>query len=130
LRYRLHMPRQDGPRDAWKPFLTPTGGMVGDLHSLMYIVGDSERPARLTIDMPAGWKAASGLEPTTDPRTFAGPTELVLDSPGMIGKFDEWDLTIGRVPHKIVVWSPSDAKPFDAKPLVDGIKKIAAEAIK
>jgi len=130
IKYRVHLPPQSGARDAWKPFLTPTGGMVGDLHSLMYIVGEDRWPAQVALDMPAGWKAACGLEPTADSHTFIGPTELVLDAPVMIGKFDEWDFAVRGVPHKIVIWSPADAKPFDAKPLVDGLEKLAAEAIK
>src|SRR5207253_5693038 len=75
IRYRLDLPPQERPiRDAWKPFLTPTGGMVGDLHSLMYVVGEESRSGRLTLDIPAGWSAASGLKPTADPRTFTGST--------------------------------------------------------
>src|SRR5215813_10267855 len=40
VRYRIHLPPQTTPtRAAWKPFLSPTGGLIGDLHSLMYVVG-------------------------------------------------------------------------------------------
>src|SRR6266404_8904854 len=36
VKYHIHLPPQDTPtRAAWKPFLSPTGGLVGDLHSLM-----------------------------------------------------------------------------------------------
>ena len=78
VRYRLHLPPQvNENRDAWKPFLTTTGGMVGDLHSLMYVVGNSSAPSQLTLDMPADWKAASGLEANRDARTFTGPAELM-----------------------------------------------------
>jgi predicted metalloprotease with PDZ domain len=96
----------------------------------MYIVGDTERPARLTLDLPIGWSAAAGLKPTADPNTFTGATELMLDAPVMIGKFFSSDFVAGGIRHKIVIWSPRDAAAFDPKPLVDGIKKIAAEAIK
>lgn len=131
LRYHLRLPMQERPvRDAWKPFLTPTGGMVGDVHSLMYVVGEESRPARLTLDIPPGWAAASGLEPTSDPRIFTGSTELMLDSPVMIGKFNEWKFDAGGVPHKIVIWSPPDAKQVDAEPIVSGVKKLSDEAIK
>ena len=131
IRYRLHLPPQvNENRDAWKPFLTSTGGMVGDLHSLMYVVGNSSAPSQLTLDMPADWKAASGLESNRDARIFTGSAELMLDAPVMVGKFQEWSFTAGRVPHKIVVWSPPDAPPFNSAPLVDGLKKIAAEAIR
>lgn len=131
VRYRLHLPAQTGPRrDAWKPFLTPTGGMVGDLHSLMYVVGADSAPARLMLDMPKDWAAASGLDPTADPKTFAAPVEIMLDAPVIIGKFREWKFTAGGVPHRIVVWAPPDAPDFDTGPLVSGIQKLAEQAVK
>lgn len=131
VRYRLTLPPQERPvRDAWKPFLTLTGGMVGDLHSLMYVVGETSSVARLTLDMPAGWAAATGLEPTTDPRVFTGTTELMLDSPVMIGSLKEWKFVEAGVPHKVVIWSQPDAKPFDAEPIVDGIQKLTKEAVR
>lgn len=130
IRYRLHLPSQDDRLpDAHKPFLTPTGGMVGDLHSLMYIVGDYARPAHLELDLPADWSAASGIEPGDDGRSFSAPTELMLDSPVMIGKFDEWRFVARGVPHKVVIWSAAGAKPFDHKPLYDGVEKLVRETL-
>jgi predicted metalloprotease with PDZ domain len=130
IRYRLRLPPQNGPvRDAWKPFLTANGGMVGDLHSLMYLVGEESRRAKLTLEMPADWKAASGLEPTRDPRTFTGSTELMLDSPVLIGAVREWKFNVAGVPHTMAIWAPPDAKPYDAGPLLDGIKRLAEQAV-
>lgn len=130
IRYRLYLPLQDGPvRDAWKPFLTSAGGMVGDLHSLMYLVGEESRRAQLTLDMPAYWKASCGLESTRDPRTFSGSTELMLDSPVLIGAVREWKFSVAGVPHTMAIWSPPDAKSYDAGPLLDGIKRLAQQAV-
>src|SRR5688572_21792274 len=40
VKYRLHLPPQTTPnRSVWEPFLSPTGGLIGDVHSLMYVVG-------------------------------------------------------------------------------------------
>lgn len=131
VRYRIRPePKEREWRQTWKPFLTPTGGMVGDLHMLMYVVGREKHPARLTLDMPAGWKAVSGLEPTGDPRTFAGTVELMLDSPILVGDVKTWKFTAAGVPHTVAIWSPSDAKPFDAGPVVNGIQKLTEQAIK
>ncbi len=125
VRYRLRLPSEEnGLPDAHKPFLTPTGGMVGDLHSLMYIVAGYARPARLTLDMPDDWRAASGMAASEDGRSFDAPTELMLDSPLMIGKFDEWDFVARGIPHKIIVGSPAGAKGFDHKLLYEGIEKL------
>lgn len=123
-------PKEREWKQVWKPYLTPNGGMVGDLHTLMYVIGDEKRQARLTLDMPSGWKAVSGLAPTGDPRTFAGTVELLLDSPVLIGDVKEWKFTAGGVPHTVAIWSPADGKPLDAAPIVDGIQKLADQAIK
>jgi len=80
--------------------------------------------------MPADWKAVSGLETTDDPRTFAGTVELLLDSPVMIGDFREWKFMAAGVPHTVAIWSPPDAKAVDAAPIVQGIQKLAEQAIK
>jgi len=131
VRYRLRLPAQQGTyRDAWKPFLTPTGGMVGDLHSLMYVVGRESARARLTLLMPDKWKAATGLEPTRHPLTFTGSTELMLDSPVMIGPFTESEFRAGGVSHKVAFWSPPDGPAFDAEAIVSSVRKISDEAIK
>jgi len=131
IRYRLRLPPQQREvRDAWKPFLTRDGGMVGDLHSLMYVVGEENRPARLDLEMPAEWKAASGLEPTDNPRSFTGSTELMLDSPVMISKLNEWNFDAAGVPHKVVIWSASGKPAIDPYAIVDGIKTLVNESIR
>lgn len=130
VRYRVTLvPNERQWQQTWKPHLSPTGGMVGDLHMLMYIVGQERHPALLTLDMPAGWKAVSGLEPTDDPKKFFGTVELLLDSPVLVGDVKEWKFTAGGVQHSVAIWSPKDSKPFQAEPIVDGIKKLANQAI-
>ena len=131
VRYRIKPAAKEREwRQSWKPFLTPTGGMVGDLHMLTYVIGDEKRAARLTLDMPAGWKAVSGLASTDDPRIFAGTVELLLDSPVLVGDVREWKFTVAGVPHTVAIWSHGDAKPADAEPIIDGIQKLAEQAIR
>ena len=131
IRYRVRIPPPErAQRDVWKPFLTPTGGMVGDLRSLMYVAEEQSRRGRVTLVMPAEWRAASGLEPTGDARVFTGSTELILDSPIMIGNLKEYDFQAGGVPHKIVFWSAPDARPYNADVIVTNVRKLAEEAIR
>lgn len=131
VRYRVKPPSKEREwRQTWKPFLTPTGGRVGDLHMLMYVVGREKHPARFSVDIPASWKAVSGLERTNDPRTFVGTVEELLDSPVLIGDVREWRFTADGVPHTVAIWSHADAQPVGAAPLVDGVQKIAEQAIK
>ncbi len=132
VKYRIHLPPQTTPtRAAWKPFLSPTGGLIGDLHSLMYVVGATSAPALVTLDLPSGWAIASGLEPTKDPKTFAASSvELLLDSPIIVGHFRHWDFAVKGIQHQVVYLPKPDAAVFDDVAFVAGVQKIAAEAIK
>ncbi len=132
VKYRIHLPPQTTPtRAAWRPFISPAGGLVGDLHSLMYVVGATSAPARVTLDIPGGWAIASGLEPTHDPRTFAASSvALLLDSPIAIGQFRRWDFAEKGVPHTVVYLSQPDATPFDSVSFIAGIRRLVSEALK
>ena len=132
VKYHIHLPPQDTPtRAAWKPFLSPTGGLVGDLHSLMYVVGAASSPAHVTLDLPNGWESASGLEPTKDPKTFAASSvELLLDSPIVIGRFRHWEFKVKGVAHTIVYWPQTNAAAFDTVAFVAGIKRLVTETLK
>jgi predicted metalloprotease with PDZ domain len=131
VRYRIHLPpgRIDR-RQAWVPFLSPTGGLVGELHSFMYLVGAEGVPARVTLELPQGWGAATGLEPTSDPRVFSAPTaDILMDSPALVGRFRTWRFAVDGVPHRVVYWPLTNAAPFDTAAFVGGIEKLVRQAV-
>jgi predicted metalloprotease with PDZ domain len=132
VKYRIHLPPQTIPtRAAWKPFLSPTGGLIGDLHSLMYVVGAASAPARVTLDLPIGWAIASGLEPTRDPQTFAASSvELLLDSPIVIGQFRHWEFEVKGVRHQVVYLPQPNAATFDTVSFIAGVRQLVTEAFK
>ncbi len=130
LHYRIHLPvLQDVQRSSWKAFLTSTGGLVGGPHSFMYIVGTTLAPSYVTLNIPSGWKIATGLPATTDPKIFFAPSAGVLiDDPIFIGKFKIWSFNADEVPHRVVYWSLPGAKDFDTIKLVSGIQKLVEQA--
>jgi predicted metalloprotease with PDZ domain len=132
VKYRINLPAQTTPtRAAWRPFLSPTGGLVGDLHSFLYVVGATRAPTRVTLDIPDGWAIASGLDPTNDPRTFAASTvELLLDSPIVVGQFRRWDFTVNGVSHTVVYLPQPGTATFDTDSFIAGIRRLAGEALK
>jgi len=130
VRYRVRVPPEVLPRAAWRPFLTPTGGLVGGIHAFMYVVGASLAPAHVTLDLPAGWAIATGLEPTSDPATFYAPSARVLtESPILVGRLRSWTFRVDGVPHRVAYWPAPDATPFDTLALVDGLARLAREAV-
>ena len=130
VKYRIKLPPQSTPtRAAWRPFLSKTGGLIGDVHSLMYVVDATSTPARITLDLPTGWAIASGLERTKDPQTFAASSvELLLDSPIVIGHFRQWDFMVKGVKHEVVYLQEPTAVAFDTASFVAGIQKLVTEA--
>lgn len=132
VKYRIHLPPQTTPnRSVWRPFLSPNGGLIGDVHSFMYVVGAESAPARVTLDLPNGWASASGLEPTKDPKTFsASSVELLLDSPIVVGQFQQWDFVVNGLKHQVVYLPQPSAAAFDTAAFIAGIQKLVIEALK
>lgn len=130
IRYRIELPAPQTMRAAWRPFLSRDGGLVGGGQTLLYIAGATLAPAVVTLDLPGGWDAATGLTPTSDPHTFFAPTVGVLvDSPILIGQFTDRHFFIDGVPHRIVYWSLPGAASFDTLALARGIEGVARQAI-
>jgi len=104
VRYRIHLPpAEEGQRGAWRPFITPTGALVGGPHSFMYIVGSEQVPAHVKVEVPDAWSIATGLEPTSDPSVFFAPTaDILVDSPILLGKLRSWSFLTDGVPHHVV----------------------------
>ena len=130
VRYRMRLPPPESPRAAWRPFLAPTGGLVGGPHSFLYVVGGTLAPSHLTLELPPEWQIATGLEPTVDPHTFFAPTVGVLvDSPLLVGRLRSWRFAVDGVPHRVVYWPLPDAAPFDTAALVGSIERLTRQAV-
>lgn len=130
VRYRLRLPPSPTPRAAWRPVLTPSGGLIGGPHMFMYVVGASLAPAHVSVDVPDRWRIATGLEPTADPHVFFAPTaDVLVDSPLLVGRLREWPFLVEGVPHRVVYWSPGGDAPFDSAALVSDIERVARQAI-
>jgi predicted metalloprotease with PDZ domain len=131
LHYRLALPPRDPRfRSAWQPFLAPTGGLVGGIHSFMYVVDQTLAPAHVTLDLPAGWSVATGLTPTSDPKVFYAPNAAVLlEVAGARRPASRVALYRRGVPHRVVYWPMPDAVPFDSAAVIDGIRRIVRGAI-
>jgi predicted metalloprotease with PDZ domain len=131
VRYRIQLPvPQESPRAAWRPVLTPTGGLVGGPHAFLYVIGATLAPSHVTLDVPPDWDVATGMTPTSNPRTYFAPTvDALVDSPMLVGHFRSWRFVVDGVPHRVVYWPLPDATPFDTTAFVNGIEGIARQAI-
>ncbi len=131
LRYRIRLPPAElvSPA-AWRPFLAPSGGLVGGPHAFMYVLGATLAPAHVALDLPASWDVATGLEPTADPRIFFAPSaDILIDSPMLVGRLRNWRFSVDGVPYRVAYWPLPDATPFDTTALVAGLKGLVTQAV-
>ncbi len=130
VRYRIQLPKpKPGQRAAWRPFLSPTGGLIGGPHSFMYIVGSTMVPSIVTIKVPGNWQIATGLLPAKEISSFyAHSVAELVDCPVLIGKFNSWSFHVNGVPHHAIYWSLPGSKSIDTMMLLSSIKKIVEQA--
>ncbi len=130
ISYRLHLPTNYPYHPSHRPFLAGYGGLVGDIHSFMYMVGYTQLPSRVTFVLPADWQIATGLTATGDPKTFiAADAKTLLDCPVFIGNLRTWAFTVKGITHKVVYLPLPNATPFDTLLLVANIKKIVEQTV-
>jgi predicted metalloprotease with PDZ domain len=128
VRYRIVLPPSPTPRAAWKPFLTPTGGLVGGPHAFMYMLGAERMPVLVTLDIPASWQIATGL--ASPLRTFtAANAATLVDSPILVGRLREWRFLEGGLTHRVFYWPLPDAAPFDTAAFVSSVQQTVHQTI-
>lgn len=128
IRYRLVLPPQSGAqRPAWKPCLTPTGGLVDAPHALLYVVGAEDGPSEVRLELPRGWRVATPLVGDSGHYRARNVAEL-MDAPFLLGQLREWDFQAANTPHRVFYWDAPDAKPFDTTTFVAHIQAIVREA--
>ena len=132
IRYRIVLPATEGsPRSAWRPFLSPSGGLVGGPHSFLYIVGETRIPSHVSLDIPEDWIVATGLEPTSDPHRFFAPSvDALMEGPIFAGRFSDWRFDVDGVPHRVIYWRAPGGTPFDSVAFLDGVRRVVGESAK
>ena len=107
------------------------GGLVGDIHSFMYLPDDMHIVSTVTFRLPKTWQIATGLEPTKKINVFtASSAETLLDCPVLIGQLHKWYFPVDDVTHTIAYLPLTNAVPFDSSMFVNNIKKIVQQVVK
>ena len=120
-----------GPRFAHQPFLSDHGGLLGDLHSFMYLPAWIHLPCPVTFDIPAGWQIVTGLTRAAGTNNFiASSAQTLLDCPILAGDLRQWEFTVDGIPHTIAWLPAADTTAFDTAALVGNIKKIVVQTVR
>jgi predicted metalloprotease with PDZ domain len=138
VRYRIALPAvEPGLRNSWKPFLTPTGGLIGGPHAFMYVLGAKDSAVMVTLRLPASWDIATGLRDAL-PRDGQGTRRgserewwyaatdaaALVDSPILVGRLRAWRFIESGVTHRVVYWPLPNATSFDTVAFVSGIQRL------
>ena len=83
----------------------------------MYLVEDIHAPCTLSLRLPDGWQAASGLD------SISSAPQL-LDAPILVGRLHRWTFTVDGIPHEVAYLQATPALGFDSAALVSNIQKI------
>jgi len=116
------------PNNRW--FLRSTSGVVDGPRTFMYLDGWKQAPAQVTYHLPAGWRVATGLVPTTaDSMTYTAPNyDVLIDAPALLGKFLSYRFGSAGTPHRAVV-DLGGGRADAAGVFVDMLQRISTTAI-
>jgi len=116
------------PNNRW--FLRSSSGVVDGPRTFMYLDGWKQAPARVTFQVPAGWRVATGLVPTTvDSTMYAAPNyDVLIDAPVLLGKFLTYRFSAAGTPHRAVV-DLGGGRAYAPGIFVDMLQRIATTAI-
>ncbi len=69
----------------------------------MYLVGSKQRPVELTIDVPSGWKTATGMHRSGENTFSAQDYDWFIDSPLEISAYAEQSFTHAGTTYRVIV---------------------------
>lgn len=131
ISYRIHLPQPTTFHFSHRPFLSPLGGLVGDIHSFMYLPDDMNIASTITFELPRGWQAATGLKPTKNKNVFtASSAEELLDCPVLVGHLHKWNFTVNDIKHTVAYLPIANGSTFDSATLIMNIQKIVKQAVR
>jgi predicted metalloprotease with PDZ domain len=95
-------------------FLRADGALLDGPLTYAYVAGQERLPAHVRLELPAGWRAVTGLEPTADPAVFfARSYDVLVDAPVLAGPAEAlrvWRFAERGVPHRVAYWAPAGAR--------------------
>jgi predicted metalloprotease with PDZ domain len=89
----------------------------------LYVEALRARPARVTVDVPAGWKVSTGLD-LDGGSWVATDYDALVDSPFEVGPSEPIVFSAAGKPHSLTVWGRPAAGPYDLARLTDDTRAI------
>jgi predicted metalloprotease with PDZ domain len=98
------------PGIRWS-FIYDDGGHVIGPSLFMHVVGAAEEPATARFELPQGWRLEGAIEPSAeDPYLISADSyHELIDTPMLIGHFDEIEFEVEGITHLIAFLGPHNA---------------------
>ncbi|MGH7675674.1 MAG: hypothetical protein ACREMV_10420, partial [Gemmatimonadales bacterium] len=111
-------------------FLRRTSGMVDGPRTFVYLDGWMLTPSYVRFRLPAGWRIATGLVPTTDSAVYWAPSyDVLIDSPALLGRFVDYRFTAGGVPHRAAVDLGGGRPAYNERAFVNMLRRVSEATI-
>ena len=117
------------PNNRW--FLRGTSGVIDGARTFLYLDGWKQVPARVTFQLPPGWRLATGMPPTSKDSTIfaAASYDVLIDSPVLLGHFLTYSFTAAGTPHRAVV-DLGGGRAYAPTVFVDMLRRISTTGIR
>ena len=110
----------------------PFASILDDHHSflnlamlLFYLPQGRDRPVRVALNLPQGWKFATLLQTSDSGDEFAAANyDALVDSPVEAGRFEEFDYRQGNAMYRVIV--DASPKDYSSQQLLNSLEKITA----
>jgi len=84
--------------------ITPDFAFFTGTELFLMAADHRNNPSQVTLDIPQGWKIASALNETPDPKVFTAPDyDTLVDSPTEMGNFSVTNFEVEGKPHHLIV---------------------------
>jgi len=111
------------------PFVNDDRAYVSPPGVFLYVSGELSRTAEVNLELPPGWKAATGLDAvgTSGNRFVAANFDVLYDSPILMGDLEELpSFDIRGIPHRFIGYKLGD---FDRVEFMKNLKRVVEASI-
>jgi predicted metalloprotease with PDZ domain len=110
------------------PYLDRNRGFISPPGIFLHIAGALNNPAMVTVTLPSGWTAASGMESNHSDNSFmASDFDVLYDSPILLGPLEELpSFTVAGVKHRFIGYNLGE---FDRNSFIADLEKIVTTSI-
>ncbi len=111
------------------PFVTEDRAYISPPGVFLHVAGEIKRAAVVNVDLPSGWRTATGLEPVgaEGSKFTATDFDVLYDSPLLMGVLEELpSFEVRGIRHRFIGYKLGE---FDRQGFMDGLKRVVEASV-